>query len=78
MTDLASYTWDQAAILRFATARGFTAFAIAPGTIRAWAAGGLIHAVGKAPGGAHLYDIAEVSAVADRPRRQAGRPSKAS
>ena len=73
MNTLPSYTWDQATILRLATARGFTALGIAPGTIRAWASGGLIAAVGKAPGGAHLYGIAEVSAVADRPRQPRGR-----
>lgn len=78
MNRLPAYTWDQAAILRLATARGFTALGIAPGTIRAWASIGLINAVGKAPGGAHLYGIAEVSAVADRPKRHAGRPRRAS
>lgn len=75
---LPAYTWDQAAILRLATARGFTALGIPPGTIRAWASQGLITAAGKAPGGAHLYDIAQVSAVADRPRNKAGRPRRAS
>lgn len=75
---LPHYTWDQAAAARLATARGFTALGIAPGTIRAWASEGLITAAAKAPGGAHLYDIASVSAVADRPRQRAGRPSKAS
>lgn len=70
---LQRYTWDQAHIARLATANGFKALKIRPGTIRAWASQGLIHAVGKAPGGAHLYDIGEVSAVADRPRAAPGR-----
>lgn len=78
MNTLPAYTWDQAAILRLATARGFTALGIPPGTVRSWASAGLIHATGKAPGGAHLYDIAEVSAIADRPKIKAGRPRKAS
>lgn len=72
------YTWDQAEIARLATANGFKALNIPPGTIRAWASAGLIHAVGKAPGGAHLYDIGEVSAVADRPKRRPGRRAHAS
>lgn len=76
--NLDAYTWDQAAAARLATARGFTALGIAPGTIRAWASTGLIHAAGKAPGGAHLYDISEVSEVADRPRLKVGRPRRAS
>lgn len=67
------YTWDQAAAARLATALGFAALEIPAGTIRSWASQGLIAAVGKAPGGAHLYDIAAVSAVAARPRHQAGR-----
>lgn len=74
MTALQRYSWDQAEIARLATANGFRALGIAPATIRHWASEGLITAVGKAPGGAHLYDIARVSAVADRPRRKAGRP----
>lgn len=73
MNALPRYTWDQAAILRLATARGFNALGIPAGTVRAWASGGLVTAVGKAPGGAHLYAIAEVSAVADRPRKTRGR-----
>jgi hypothetical protein len=78
MKPLPAYTWDQAAILRLATAQGFAALGIAAGTVRAWASNGLITAAGKAPGGAHLYGIAEVSAVADRPRSKAGRPKRAS
>lgn len=72
MTTLPAYTWDQAGILRLASARGFGAFNIPAGTIRAWASQGLITAVGKAPGGAHLYQIAEVSEVAGRPRQRPG------
>lgn len=71
--NLPRYTWDQAQILRLATARGFTAMHIPPATVRRWAADGLLTAVGKAPGGAHLYSIAEVAAVADRPKAKPGR-----
>lgn len=73
MNTLPGYTWDQASILRLATARAFRAFGIPDATIRRWASDGLITARGKAPGGAHLYDITEVSEVADRPRRKPGR-----
>lgn len=76
--NLPRYTWDQAHILQLATCRGFRAVGLNPATIRRWAAAGLVHAVGKAPGGAHLYSIAEVSVVADRPRRKPGRPARAS
>jgi hypothetical protein len=72
--NLASYTWDQATICRLATARGFKAFGIAPSTVRTWAKQGLITPAGKAPGGAHLYPIADVAAAAERPRRKPGRP----
>jgi len=72
MTTLQRYTWDQAAILQLATANGFRAFELNPATIRWWAAQGLITAVGKAPGGAHLYSIGEVSAASDRPRQKPG------
>lgn len=74
MNHLPRYTWDQATICRLATAHGFRALGIPASTVRGWAATGLIVAVGKAPGGAHLYDIAKVSEVADRPRKPAGRP----
>lgn len=57
-------TWSEAEARRYATARGFGAFDIPAGTIRRWAHEQRIHAVGKAPGGAHLYDIGEVSVVA--------------
>jgi hypothetical protein len=73
-TTLPAYTWDQAQILRLATANGFKALGINPATVRSWASEGLVTAIGKAPGGAHLYEIATVSAVADRPRKKAGRP----
>lgn len=73
MSDLQPMTWDQAAVLHLATAAGFRAFDIPPTTIRRWASAGLLTAAGKAPGGAHLYSIAAVSAVADRPRRRPGR-----
>lgn len=70
------YTWDQATIAHLATAEGFKYFAIPAATVRWWASQGLIEAVGKAPGGAHLYSIPAVSAVADRPRKKAGRPRR--
>ena len=76
--NLPRYTWDQAHILGLATARGCRALGVNPATIRRWASTGLITAVGKAPGGAHLYRIAEVSVVADRPRRKPGRRARAS
>jgi hypothetical protein len=67
-------TWHQAQAAGLATARAFTALAIPAGTIRRWAHEGRITAQGKAPGGAHLYDIGEVSAVAETinttPRRR--------
>lgn len=75
---LAAYTWDQAHLARLATARAFMVFGVPAGTVRAWASIGLIHAVGKAPGGAHLYDIAAVSTVADRPRATTKQHQKAS
>jgi hypothetical protein len=58
---LPRYTWDQALILGLATARGFQAIGIKPATVRKWASRHHIVAVGKAPGGAHLYVIAAVS-----------------
>jgi hypothetical protein len=58
---LPRYTWDQATILGLATANGYRALNIPPGTIRRWASEGHIQAVGKAPGGAHLYQIAAVT-----------------
>lgn len=71
-TTLQTMTWDQAEILGLATARGFRALGIAPATIRWWASTGLVTPHGKAPGGAHLYSITEVSKVAGRPRRKPG------
>lgn len=71
--NLPRYTWDQAHILKLATAQGFSAFGVPAATVRAWASDGLIKPAGKAPGGAHLYMIGEVSAVADRPRNKPGR-----
>jgi predicted site-specific integrase-resolvase len=58
---LPRYTWDQATILGLATANGYRALNIPPGTIRRWAHQGHIRAVGKAPGGAHLYPITDVT-----------------
>lgn len=58
---LPTYTWDQATIAGLATANGFQALGIKPATIRKWASRHHITAVGKAPGGAHLYPIAAVS-----------------
>lgn len=63
---LPAYTWDQAAILGLATANGFSALGIRPATVRKWASRGNITASGKAPGGAHLYAIADVARHADR------------
>lgn len=62
---LPNYTWNQATIAGLATARGFQALGIPPATIRKWASRGHITAVGKAPGGAHLYPIDTVSRHAD-------------
>lgn len=61
MTDLQRMSWDQASILRLATCNGFKALDIKPATVRKWASRGDITARGKAPGGAHLYAIDEVS-----------------
>lgn len=68
------YTWDQAHIAGLATPQGFPALGIAAATVRKWASDGLLTATGIAPNGAKLYSIADVSAVADRPRRRPGRP----
>lgn len=73
---LDAYTWDQAAIAQLATANGFRALGINPATVRWWASQGLITAAGKAPGGAHLYSISDVSSAAERPRKKPGRPAK--
>lgn len=59
-------TWAEAADRRLATARGFQAFDIPAGTIRRWAHEHRITAVAKAPGGAHLYEIREVSVLAEK------------
>lgn len=64
---LPRYTWDQAELLGLATAQGFTALGIQPATIRQWAHRQHITAVGKAPGGAHLYVIAIVIRHAQAP-----------
>jgi hypothetical protein len=66
MSDLQRMSWDQAAVLGLATANGFKAVDIKPATIRKWASRGEFKARGKAPGGAHLYSIEEVSAHARR------------
>jgi hypothetical protein len=63
---LPRYTWDQATILGLATANGFRALGINATTIRKWASRHRITAVGKAPGGAHLYVIAVVIRHAER------------
>ena len=65
-------SWTQAHDQQLATCQGFNALGINPATIRTWASQGLIQAHAKAPGGAHLYAIAEVSAAADRPRQKPG------
>ena len=58
------YTWNQATILGLATARGFGAVGIKSTAVRKWASRGRIQAVGKAPGGAHLYVIKDVTQCA--------------
>lgn len=63
---LAKISWAEAHARRLATARGFGALEIPAGTIRRWAHEHRITAVAKAPGGAHLYEIHEVSVVAER------------
>jgi hypothetical protein len=63
---LARISWPEAQDRRLATARGFAAFEIPAGTIRRWAHEHKLSAVAKAPGGAHLYEIQEVSALAER------------
>lgn len=64
---LPHYTWDQAAILGLATANGFQALGLKPATIRKWASrDNDITAAGKAPGGAHLYPIADVARHAEK------------
>ena len=63
---LPRYTWNQAQILGLATARGFIALGLKPATIRQWAKRNHITAVGKAPGGAHLYSISAISRHADK------------
>lgn len=63
---LPKYTWDQATMLGLATAKGFRAVGIKPSTVRKWASRHQITAVGKAPGGAHLYVISAVTKHADR------------
>lgn len=68
MTNLPKYNWDQVHILRLATARGFGAVGINAATIRSWASRGAFKAVGKAPGGAHLYSFDEVVRHAERNR----------
>lgn len=65
MTNLPAYTWDQANILGLATARGFEALGYPAATVRKWASRDKIHAVGKAPGGAHLYAIRAVTKHAE-------------
>ena len=64
-------TWRQAHTSGYATARGFAAIGIPAGTIRRWAHEHRIEAVAKAPGGAHLYSIREVSVVAETLKAQA-------
>lgn len=62
---LPRYTWDQAEVLRLATARGFRGVGIPASTVRRWAHEGRLTAAGKAPGGAHLYPIDEVLRLAE-------------
>ena len=69
---LPTYTDTQAFERHLHPANAFRAFAIAPGTIRAWASAGHIRAHGIGPRGAKLYFVPEVSAfsmsVKHRPR----------
>lgn len=65
---LPAYTWDQASMLGLATARGFNALGINPATVRKWASRDAFTAAGKAPGGAHLYRVDDVTRHADRER----------
>ena len=72
---LPTYTADEAYRRHLHPADAFRAFAIAPGTIRAWASAGHIRAHGIGPRGAKLYFVPEVSAysmtVQHRPRMRA-------
>lgn len=63
---LPAMTWAQANNSLLATARGFGALGMTASTIRRWAHEDRISAVGKAPGGAHLYSIREVSEVSEK------------
>lgn len=72
---LPTYTDDEAFRRHLHPATAFRAFAIAPGTIRAWASAGHIRAHGIGPRGAKLYFVPEVSAYSisagHRPRTPA-------
>lgn len=59
---LPTYTDDEAYRRHLHPATAYRAFAIAPGTIRAWASAGHIRAHGIGSRGAKLYFIPEVSA----------------
>lgn len=72
MTALPVYTDDEAFALGLHPASAFRAFALAPGTIRAWASAGHIHARGIGSRGAKLYVVAEVAAYSKRQLKRPG------
>lgn len=61
--DLQQITWDQASVMQLATLAGFARLGFNPGTLRVWSAKGVIHPVGKGPGGAFLFHIPTVIAA---------------
>lgn len=78
MTALPTFTADEAFELGLHPATAFRAFALAPGTIRAWASEGHIRARGIGPRGAKLYVVAEVAAYSRRELKSPGRRSVSS
>lgn len=62
---LPKITWDQATVLQLATTRGLTALGYSEHQLRRWSAAGIIHPIGTAPGGAHLFHVPTVNAAAD-------------
>lgn len=72
MTSLPTYTDAEAYELGLHPANAFRAFALAPGTIRAWASTGAIQARGIGSRGARLYAVAEVSAYSLRAKQRPG------
>lgn len=72
MTALPIYTDDEAVALGLYPTAAFRAFKLAPGTIRAWASEGHIHARGIGPRGARLYFFGEVAAYSRRELKRPG------